>query len=447
MYIALVITIFFLYSEVAVAIEDVNSDTSNNIVICIDPGHGGENLGAEFLDYTEKEMTLTVANAMRDELEKYEGITVYLTREGDEDLSLQKRADIAKSVGADFFFCLHFNMSENHDKYGAENWISAFGSRYAKGMDFAKIEMSLLTDLGLYDRGVKTRLNNKGVNYYGVLRATEEYGIPGVIIEHCHLDNENDQSYYDHRDLLVKYGQLDATAVAMYYGLKSDVLGKDYTNYSYEPTPVPNSVVSPDTSNPEECSFVVEAINDTGEGGEVVVSITATDPDSRMLYYSVSLDGGLNYSKRYPWQGEEGENGDTIKIKIDIPYNKYINLRILSFNLYDLTAESEITKLEPLTNSEQFVPNSQLQEALPNSSGESTDGVNEQASKIDDYNKDVTEIEHVSSDNKSDNSIDKMTLIFVVLLIMLALAAIAITAYTIAQFQHKKRKRRKRRRQ
>ena len=41
------------------------------IVIVIDPGHGGENLGAEYDGYTEKDMTLIVAKAMKKELEKY----------------------------------------------------------------------------------------------------------------------------------------------------------------------------------------------------------------------------------------------------------------------------------------------------------------------------------------------------------------------------------------
>ena len=40
------------------------------VVVVIDPGHGGENLGGEYEDYTEKDMTLIVANAMKEELEQ-----------------------------------------------------------------------------------------------------------------------------------------------------------------------------------------------------------------------------------------------------------------------------------------------------------------------------------------------------------------------------------------
>lgn len=129
--------------------EGMDGDTAapeedGNIVVVIDPGHGGENLGAEYGEYTEKDMTLVVAKAMKVELEQYEGITVYLTRTGDEDLSLEERCEYAAGVNADFLFCLHFNMSEYHTLFGAETWISAFGEQYSKGYAFADIEIGLL---------------------------------------------------------------------------------------------------------------------------------------------------------------------------------------------------------------------------------------------------------------------------------------------------------------
>ena len=140
------------------------------LCIVIDPGHGGENLGGEYEDYTEKEMTMVVARAMKEELEQYEGVTVYLTRDGDQELSLDERCEFAERVGADFLFCLHFNMSEHHTLFGAECWVSAFGENYSKGYGFASVEMELLQELGLYSRGIKTRLNDRGTDYYGIIR-------------------------------------------------------------------------------------------------------------------------------------------------------------------------------------------------------------------------------------------------------------------------------------
>ena len=107
----------------------------------IDPGHGGENLGAQVDGYTEKEMTMIVAKAMKKELENYDNVVVYLTRESDQELSLEERAQFAKDRNADFLFCLHFNSSVNHNLYGSEVWVSAFGEYYSKGRSFAEINM------------------------------------------------------------------------------------------------------------------------------------------------------------------------------------------------------------------------------------------------------------------------------------------------------------------
>ena len=85
--------IFFL-TPMAVQAEET-------AIVVIDAGHGGENLGAQYNGYTEKEINMLVAQAMYDELSQYEGVKVYMTREGDTDLSLAERAEYAAGVNAD----------------------------------------------------------------------------------------------------------------------------------------------------------------------------------------------------------------------------------------------------------------------------------------------------------------------------------------------------------
>ncbi len=48
--------------------------------------------------------------------------------------------------------------------------MSAFGENYSKGYGVASVEMELLQELGLYSRGIKTRLNDRGTDYYGIIR-------------------------------------------------------------------------------------------------------------------------------------------------------------------------------------------------------------------------------------------------------------------------------------
>ena len=310
-------------------------DESSDIVVVLDPGHGGDDQGGQYEDYDEKDMTLIVAKAMEEELNKYEGIKVYLTRTNDRAMTLQERADYAQSVGADFLFCLHFNTSLNHTLFGAETWISAFGEEYSRGYAFANIEMELLQEQGLYSRGIKTRLNDHGTDYYGIIRHSTEYGFPCVLIEHCHLDQENDQPFYDHNEKLKDFGKLDAEAVAKYYGLKSDVLGKDYSDYKNIEVAAPIQAVKPDSTGPDVC--IIELVEQNKKNGDVTLSLSAADYDSGMLYYTYSYDGGATFSELQRWPDK---SRDTFEFTFNVPSGVIPQVVVNAYNGYDLYTTS-----------------------------------------------------------------------------------------------------------
>lgn len=313
------------------------------VVVVIDPGHGGSNEGGISGDLTEKELTLKVALAMKTELEKYDNVIVYLTRTADVELSLEERVAYAVSVGADFFFCLHFNMSASHTLYGAECWVSAYGDCYAKGYDFATIEEGMLTELGLYERGIKTRLRSSGdADYYGVIRSATAAGMPSVIIEHCHLDNAMDAPYIDSDVWPAKYGVLDATAVAKYFGLQSEELGVDYGGVTYSATETPSSVVLPDTTAPDVCtvtSAMIDVQTDT-----IRIECTASDAQSRMLYYTWSTDNGATFAELQEWT----KGADAVSFEIPVPENGEGTLVVRCYNLYDLWTDSAAAALSEL---------------------------------------------------------------------------------------------------
>ena len=158
------------------------------VIVVIDPGHGGENLGADYNGYIENDMNMVVATAMYEELLKYDNVEVYLTHTEDVDMSLNERAEFAAEKNADFLFCLHFNMSVNHNLFGTEVWISAFDKYYSEGLSFGKIQIEAMEELGLYSRGVKTKLKeNEKEDYYGIIRESRNVGVTCALIEHCHL--------------------------------------------------------------------------------------------------------------------------------------------------------------------------------------------------------------------------------------------------------------------
>ena len=307
----------------------------DSLVIVLDPGHGGEEEGGLYENFIEKDMNLIVANAMKEELEKYEGVTVYLTRTGDQKLSLAERSAFAKSVNADFMFCLHFTLSIDHTLFGAECWVSAFGEAYSKGYSFADVEIKMLEEAGLYARGIKTRLQENGTDYYGIIRTAAELDVPCVLIEHCHMDHENDRSFCEGRKQWEAFGRLDATAAAKYFNLKSDTLGVDYTDYQNVEVPIPDYVVKPDTTPPDIC--MIELAAQDLSKGEVTIQVSAADYDSSMLYYSYSYDGGQTFSALQPW-GDKSQ--DTITFTMQIPPHIVPEIVVNGYNNYDLYTQS-----------------------------------------------------------------------------------------------------------
>lgn len=90
-------------------------------VVVLDPGHGGIDSGAMSQHGgVEKEITLDIAQRVREILEKQHGVTVHLTREQDTFVPLGRRTAFANRKGADVFVSLHVNASEKHDAEGLE---------------------------------------------------------------------------------------------------------------------------------------------------------------------------------------------------------------------------------------------------------------------------------------------------------------------------------------
>lgn len=309
------------------------------VIIVIDPGHGGDNLGAEWNNVIEKDMTLFVAKCMRHELEKYDNVEVYLTRENDINLELNERADIAKKYNADILISLHFNMSENHDGSGAEMWAPMDSILNARSSYFGNIELSLLENIGIHPKGIFTRESElTSGEYYGILRYSTNHKIPSIILEHCYLDSpENEKYYATDRDLNV-LGRLDATAVAMAYRLKSDELGRDYTEFKYkkgDDLSLPLDILTSDNTAPNYVE--VKIYEDKDDDSLVNINFYAYDTQSGIDYYSYSLDGGETfYPANYLYGCPSG--------RFTLPKSVLTgtNLVVRATNFYNLSTDSDV---------------------------------------------------------------------------------------------------------
>lgn len=76
--------------------------------ICLDPGHGGKDLGADYGKIIESKLNLEVAKKVQAILEA-DGYTVYLTRTDDSFVAKRSRAVYCNTVQADILVSIHHN--------------------------------------------------------------------------------------------------------------------------------------------------------------------------------------------------------------------------------------------------------------------------------------------------------------------------------------------------
>lgn len=92
--------------------------------IVLDPGHGGQDPGAENagLGLREKTLTLDLSLRLAEKLRAL-GYTVSLTRTEDRFIELPERARLANTFRADLFISIHFNAIGRPDVSGVETFI------------------------------------------------------------------------------------------------------------------------------------------------------------------------------------------------------------------------------------------------------------------------------------------------------------------------------------
>ena len=204
----------------------VQQQSSERRIIVIDPGHGGDDVGAVSKRGTrEKEIVLALGRKMRDCINARAGFKAFLTRDGDYFIPLEKRITIARDYGADFFISLHTDANLNKGVRGAsvyclslkgasdeaarllaerENASDIFGGvSYADDKDLNSILVDLvqtqtmndslrfggmvLNELGSLNQ---VKFNQPKQARFVVLRAAE---MPSVLIETGFITNPEDE--------------------------------------------------------------------------------------------------------------------------------------------------------------------------------------------------------------------------------------------------------------
>ncbi|MCR5830963.1 MAG: N-acetylmuramoyl-L-alanine amidase [Lachnospiraceae bacterium] len=318
-----------------------------SVTVVIDPGHGGKsdekdetNSGAKYHGLEEKNVNLITAIAMYDELAEYGNVNVYITRDIDAPLTIERRADFAKEVGADVLISIHYNASENHNFFGSEIFTSAYGKCYGTGHALAEKIMDEWVADGNIRKDIKTRIGKKG-DYYGLIRRGTENGVPTIILEHGYLDNDRDYQRIKNDMAWKRFGIMDATAVAKYFGLEKNVV-KESIGPVDEPED-PADPVRPDSTHPT--GVRLEMDNYSSNKGNVDFTLYAYDDESKLMYYGFKtgdVDEDTVFEELELWDGKNGKLSGTYHLQPGYEGK----LTAIVYNVYQLETLSNTVELE-----------------------------------------------------------------------------------------------------
>lgn len=106
--------------EVAHAPRDSNRD----IIVAVDPGHGGVDPGTiGHYGTEEKTITLAIGKLLARRIDEQRGMRAVLTRDKDVFVPLRERREIARRANADLFVSIHCNSVSDHLIKGAQVYI------------------------------------------------------------------------------------------------------------------------------------------------------------------------------------------------------------------------------------------------------------------------------------------------------------------------------------
>lgn len=209
--------------------------------VLLDPGHGGDEQGAVGpTGLLEKEVNLAVAAGAARML-SIRGIPAAVTRSGDYRATLGFRVALAKAAGPKVLVSIHHNTDPDGpvSRPGTETYYQfrSSSSKRLAGLIYEDVVRGL-SPLGAAwvadtDAGAKWRLNGRGQDYYGLLRAARESGVVSVLAELAFISNPSEEALLRRQEVRNLEAGAVAQGIARY--LRSSDPGSGFT------TPYPRS--------------------------------------------------------------------------------------------------------------------------------------------------------------------------------------------------------------
>lgn len=182
---------------------DINS---GKVKVLIDPGHGGNDVGANRDGVFEKNITLSVCNKLK-KLAADDEFDLYFTREDDTYVSVEERSAFANATNPNLYVSVHINWYDESDVSGTSVLYNTLkGNDKGSSYWLADIlDREVVKELGTVDKGPM-----EGDSIY-VVRYTNA---PAALIELGFMTNDNDLSILNSEE-----GQ-EKAAKGIYNGIK-----------------------------------------------------------------------------------------------------------------------------------------------------------------------------------------------------------------------------------
>jgi N-acetylmuramoyl-L-alanine amidase len=191
-------------------------------IVVIDAGHGGRDPGATSVSgqVREKELTLVLARALRDELVKRGRVRVAMTRDDDHYLTLDDRAGVARRLNAAMFVSIHIDSAANPLARGASVYslsdvasdaeaarLAARENDDSDGAGPGNLAETMLADLAMRSQmsasaDLAARLVNKAAgrvelrpnpHRFAAFHVLRRADAPAVLFEAGYLSNADDE--------------------------------------------------------------------------------------------------------------------------------------------------------------------------------------------------------------------------------------------------------------
>lgn len=182
-------------------------------IIVIDPGHGYLDPGTSYENIYEKDINLNISLYLKEKLES-NGAIVYMTRDGDYDLStpnaiyrkksdFDNRINLINNSNADIYLSIHLNYLSDFKYYGPQVFYNG------KNIYFANIMQDVLNKGLNSNRKIKTIPNDTYM--YSRLK------VNGLLIECGFLSNYEDRQKLITNEYQKKVANLISNGVIKYF--------------------------------------------------------------------------------------------------------------------------------------------------------------------------------------------------------------------------------------